>query len=75
MAKNFILVTCEIFLLIITNFHHRFFIFTHLNDIGGRYVFPCLDQINMKATFKMTLIYPKGLKGFTNAKSETTGDE
>lgn len=42
--------------------------FTKLNMVDARLVFPCFDQIDLKAEYKLFLGHVKGITALTNAK-------
>ncbi|XP_011344155.1 aminopeptidase N isoform X2 [Ooceraea biroi] len=45
------------------------FIATYLHLDNAEKMFPCMNEPPYKATFKLTVIYPKGLKALTNMPS------
>ncbi|KAJ8921491.1 hypothetical protein NQ315_003109 [Exocentrus adspersus] len=45
----------------------EYFVGTHFLPTFARFAFPCFDEPKMKATFVISIVYPKGLTALSNA--------
>lgn len=45
---------------------HRYFASTFFEPLEARSMFPCFDEPALKATFDITVTYPKGMLAFSN---------
>lgn len=45
----------------------QYFVATHFQPTYARFGFPCFDEPMMKATFSISITYPKGLAALSNA--------